>query len=97
MATRAELAKRDTLIPSELKRFGDRVHNFRYEDLDRIAGEDFAETKQRLFDKIESFVASSGGQLYTGIHSENDWSRDRWWLKGGHLVNRTLNFIVIVN
>lgn len=97
MTTRADLAERDMLLPSELRRFGNRVHHFRLEDLDRIEGEDFSETKQRLFQKIHDFIDSSGGHLYTGIHSETDWDKDRWWYKGGHLVNRTLNFIVIVN
>ena len=92
MATQAELAKRDMLTPSELKRFGNKVHHFEFHKQD---GEDFVEAKQRLFREIEAFVASSGGQLYTGIHSENDWSREHWWMKGGHLVNRTLNFVVI--
>jgi len=86
------LAKREELLPSELKRFGKRVHRFDYEV---VPGEEFSETKRKLFEKIGAFVNETGGQLYTGIHSESDWTRDRWWAKGAHLVNRTLNFAVI--
>lgn len=93
MATLAELAERESLTPSELKRFGKRVHLF---ELEVRKGEELADAKRRLFGKIEAFIAKTGGQLYTGIHSETDWSRERWWEKGGHLVNRTLNFAAIV-
>ena len=92
MATRAELAKRDTLTPSELQRFGDKVHRFDFQQQD---GEEFIAAKHRLFREIDAFIASSGGQLYTGIHSEYDWSRERCWSKGAHFCNRTLNFVVI--
>jgi len=93
MASLAELSQRDTLTPSELKRFGKRVHLLEFSPK---KGEPSVEAKQRLFSQIEEFQASNGGQLYTGIHSENNWSTERWWRKGGHLVNRTLNFVVIL-
>jgi hypothetical protein len=94
MTTQAKLAEYDILTPSELKRFGKRVKLFslpeNYEPLT------FEEAKKRLFKEIEDFVVASGGQLYTGIHKENDWSRTFWWDKGAHLVNRTLEFAVVV-
>jgi len=92
VATMAELAEKESLTPSELKRFGKRVHIFKTIIRD---GEYFATAKRRVFGEIEAFIASSGGQLYTGIHSENDWTKERWWVKGSHLVNRTCNFAVI--
>ena len=95
MATLAELAERCELTPSELKRFGKRVTYFALPE--RYKPEDYNYVKQKLFKKIESFVKKTGGQLYTGIHSENDWTTTRWWSKGAHLVNRTLEFAVIVN
>ena len=91
MSKLAQLREREELTPSELKRFGKRVKLFAPE---RDAY--LAETRVRLFKEIEDYVASSGGQLYTGIHGETDWTKTRWWLKGGHLVNRTLEFAVIV-
>lgn len=90
MATLAELAKRDELTPSEMKRFGKRVTFFSLPEKG-----DFEANKKALFEKIEAFVKKTGGQLYTGIHSENDWTVTRWWSKGGHLVNRTLEFAVL--
>ena len=87
-----ELSEKYSLTPSELKRFGDRVKCF---NVTQQTGEEFAEAKKRVFTEIEEYVKKTGGQLYTGIHSENDWSRTRWWSKGGHLCNRTLEFVVI--
>lgn len=95
MATMAELAERDTLTPSELKRFGSRVTLF--DATDRKEDETFEQTKKRVFGKIEAFVKSTGGTLYTGMHKEFDWSKTFWWSKGGRLVNRTLEFVVIQN
>jgi len=93
MSTLAELAERAELTPSELKRFGARVLLFEF---NLLKGEDFVEAKKRLFGEIEGCIKANGGQLYTGIHSERDWSRERWWSRGAHLVNRTLNFAIIV-
>ncbi len=96
MAKLAELASRAELTPSELKRFGKRVHLFETVCKD---GEDWAAAKQQVFKDIEGFMAKHDGKatLYTGIHSETDWSKVRWWMKGGHLVNRTGDYAVIVN
>ena len=94
MSKLAELAEREDLTPSELKRFGKRVHTF---ETHRLDGEDWAAAKQRVFGEIEDFIKANGGQLYTGIHSENDWSKERLWWKGGHLVNRTGNYVVILS
>ncbi len=90
--TLQRLSEKDSLTPSELKRFGDKVKLFKVEDK---AGEDFVANKHRVFAEIEEYVKKTGGQLYTGIHSENDWTKTRWWSKGGHLCNRTLEFAVI--
>lgn len=96
MAKLAELASRAELTPSELKRFGKRVHLF--ETVCKV-GEDWAAAKQRVFKDIEGFMAKNAGKatLYTGIHSESDWTKVCWWAKGAHLVNRTCEFAVIVN
>ena len=94
MATLAELAERSELTPSEMKRFGRRVTYFSMPE--KYKPKNSGSAKQALFKKIEAFVKKTGGQLYTGIHSENDWTRTRWWSKGAHLVNRTLEFVVLV-
>ena len=94
MSTQAELAEYDVLTPSEMKRFGKRVKYFampeNYQPLS------FEDAKAKLFKEIEDCVEQSGGQLYTGIHKENDLTRTFWWDKGAHLVNRTLEFAVIL-
>lgn len=94
MPTMAELAQRELLTPSQLKQFGRRVHIF---ETHIQEGEDWASAKQRVFGEIEAFIASKGGQLYTGIHKECDWSRTFWWEKGGHLVNRTGEYAIILS
>jgi len=35
------------------------------------------------------------GWVFTGIHSENDWSETRWWSAGWHFVNRTGEYAVV--
>ncbi len=91
--TLEQLSELDELTPSQLKQFGNRV---KYFDANvQKEGESFEDAKHRVFAEIEEYVKKTGGQLYTGIHSENDWSRTRWWDKGGHLCNRTLEFAVI--
>jgi len=78
-----------------MKRFGDKVKYFTIFPEDR-KGEGTEDIKKRVFREIHDYVAQTGGQLYTGIHSSNNWGRLRWWLKGGHLVNRTGDFAVII-
>jgi len=46
VATMAELAEKESLTPSELKRFGKRVHIFKTIIRD---GEDFVTAKRRVF------------------------------------------------
>ncbi len=43
----------------------------------------------------KSYLAVHGGQVYTGLHSESDWSRTRWYDKGWHLVNRTGKYAIL--
>ena len=37
----------------------------------------------------------TGGWVFTGIHSENDWSETKWWDAGWHLCNRTGEYAVV--
>jgi hypothetical protein len=34
--------------------------------------------------------------FFTGIHSESDWSRTKWWALGQHLVNRSGEYAVVL-
>ena len=34
--------------------------------------------------------------LFTGLHSETDWSRTKWWSLGQHLVNRSGEYAVVL-
>lgn len=45
--------------------------------------------------RVTKFADEVGGQVYTGIHKENDWSRTAWWERGWHLVNRTCKYAVV--
>jgi hypothetical protein len=36
------------------------------------------------------------GLVFTGIHSETDWSETKWWDEGWHLVNRTGEYAVVI-
>jgi hypothetical protein len=95
MSTLSELRKKQMLTPSEMKRFGKRVRYFSvYESLKKDE-ETLHEAKERVFDEIAEHIKKTGGQLYTGIHSENCWDVLRWWDKGAHLANRTLDFAVL--
>lgn len=38
----------------------------------------------------------TGGWVFTGIHSESDWDKTRWWSAGWHLVNRTGEYAVVI-
>jgi len=88
----AQLSRTEQLLPSELRRFGKRV---RYFVVNNSKNETLAQAKLRTFGDISTCI-QLGGILYTGIHSETDWSCTRWWFKGGHLVNRTLEFAIIL-
>ena len=47
-------------------------------------------------DLAREYVAVNGGQVYTGIHSDNgNWCRTRWYAKGWHIVNRTGDYAVV--
>lgn len=97
--TQAELLAREELRPSDLKRFGKRVRYFSVDALLEKRGESITlrRAKEVVFKEIEDYLkANKGAILYTGIHKENDWSRTFYWLRGGHLVNRTLEFAVIL-
>jgi len=70
------------LRPSEMKRLGNRVTYFN-------------DGRPAMQAEIKAFIALHGGQVYTGLHSETDWSRVYWWSKGWHLVNRTGDYAVV--
>ncbi len=86
----AELEIQEYLTPSQLKQFRNRVRRFVFNPVNSTAA------KHEYLDNIQKFAEENNGQVYTGIHSENDWTKERWWFKGWHLVNRTLNFVVII-
>lgn len=92
MVTMADLTKREVLTPSEMKRLGNRVRYFLYEDYcKRYQGD---EAKLRLQMDVKEAMEERPCLVYTGIHKEADWSRTFWWEKGLHCVNRTLDYAV---
>jgi hypothetical protein len=44
---------------------------------------------------VLKFAQETGGWVFTGIHSETDWSETRWWSAGWHLFNRTGEYAVV--
>jgi hypothetical protein len=46
---------------------------------------------------VLKLAQETGGWVFTGIHSETDWSKTRWWDSGWHLANRTGEYVVVFN
>jgi len=46
---------------------------------------------------VLKLAQETGGWVFTGIHSENDWSETKWWDSGWHLANRTGEYVVVFN
>ena len=44
---------------------------------------------------VLKLAQETGGWVFTGIHSETDWSETRWWSAGWHIVNRTGEYAVV--
>jgi len=44
---------------------------------------------------VLKLAQETGGWVFTGIHSETDWSETRWWGAGWHLCNRTGEYAVV--
>jgi hypothetical protein len=44
---------------------------------------------------VLKFAKETGGWVFTGIHSETDWSETRWWSAGWHICNRTGEYAVV--
>lgn len=36
------------------------------------------------------------GLFFSGLHSETDWSRTKWWSLGWHIVNRSGEYAVVL-
>ena len=91
---------KQTYTPSELRKLK-RVKVFVIgdpgDDTPQMPAESIVHCKDRedVIAKTEAFVRESGGQLYTGIHKENDWSRTAWWEQGWHFVIRTGEYAVV--
>lgn len=56
------------------------------EPLDKIA-------KQQI---VLRLAKDTGGWVFTGKHTETDWSETRWWDAGWHLFNRTGEYAVVI-
>ena len=52
-------------------------------------------SRKQVQSQVKAFADEVHGQVYTGIHKENDWSWTAWWEKGWHLVNRTGEYAVV--
>jgi len=46
---------------------------------------------------VLKLAQETGGWVFTGIHSETDWSETKWWDSGWHLANRTGEYAVVWN
>ena len=46
---------------------------------------------------VLKLAQETGGWVFTGIHSETDWTKTRWWDSGWHLANRTGEYVVVFN
>jgi hypothetical protein len=46
---------------------------------------------------VLKLAQETGGWVFTGIHSETDWSETKWWDCGWHLANRTGEYVVVFN
>jgi hypothetical protein len=46
---------------------------------------------------VLKLAQETGGWVFTGIHSETDWSETKWWDCGWHLANRTGEYVVVWN
>jgi hypothetical protein len=46
---------------------------------------------------VLKLAQETGGWVFTGIHSETDWSETKWWDCGWHLANRTGEYAVVFN
>jgi hypothetical protein len=84
-----ELRLKETLTPSELKRFGKKAKIFSPEKNDRAG-------VLRTQTKSGQYAGNNNGVVYSGIHSENDWSRTKFWSKGWHFANRTGEYAVVL-
>jgi uncharacterized membrane protein len=106
--TIAELLTKDELRPCDLKRLGKRVHLFSVDDTFTAQPKpgDYVAAKQTVQERIEGFIAETTKaqqakgiftevSVWTGHHSETDWSRVYYWQKGWHFVNKTNDYAVI--
>lgn len=89
----AELEKETFLRPTELNKFGARVKIFKTEP--KLC-EDWPDAHKRTRLEVWDYIQRHGGQVYTGIHSESDWTEECQWDKGWYISNRTGNYAVIL-
>ena len=45
---------------------------------------------------VLKLAQETGGWIFTGHHSDFDWSETRWWGAGWHLWNRTGEYAVVI-
>ncbi len=84
--TLQELAGKDVLTNTELKRFGGRVKIFRFDDYHNREAVQIA-----VKEEMERYPS----EVFTGHHTEYDWSQTHYWQRGWHLFNRTLDYAVV--
>jgi len=44
---------------------------------------------------VLQLAKDTGGWVFTGIHSQSDWDKVRWWAAGWRLANRTGDYAVV--
>ena len=57
---------------------------------------DETDTRVATQQKVLQFAKETGGFVFTGIHSESDWSKTAYWAAGWHRVNRTGEYAVVI-
>ena len=99
-----ELLKLEELRPSDLCRLGGIVTIFTSEKADdeyhwgvyhgkvKIV---HVENSSYVQFAVRDFLQTHMGQVYTGMNTENDWSRTFYWDKGWHIVNRSGDYAVV--
>ena len=79
-----------TLTKSQLEREYGKGWEIAY-FLENHEPEDKIATQQAVL----KLAQETGGWVFTGIHSETDWTKTRWWDSGWHLANRTGEYAVV--
>lgn len=80
--------------PSAMRRLGERVTFFLYDDYS-LPNQSHKQTMKNIQTAVQEALKSPNTVVYTGHHKENDWSHTFYWRKGWHIVNRTGDYAIV--